>query len=85
MSPKVRNRILSSWTWADTLRPGAKEWASEKPNLLNVAVSRAKRRLYIIDNREERSEYPNFFRRFGPPGPPLEQQGPGEPVPLKIG
>ncbi|MFZ0588920.1 MAG: AAA domain-containing protein [Bryobacteraceae bacterium] len=30
----------------------AKEWASDKPNLLNVAVSRAKRRFYIIGNRE---------------------------------
>lgn len=44
----------------DPRRPGAKEWASEKPNLLNVAVSRAKRRIYIIGNREEWSEYPNF-------------------------
>ncbi len=32
--------------------PRAKEWASDKPNLLNVAVSRAKRRFYIIGNRE---------------------------------
>jgi hypothetical protein len=41
-------------------RQGAKEWASEKPNLLNVAVSRAKRRLYIVGNREEWSQYPYF-------------------------
>ncbi len=41
-------------------RPGAKDWASESPNLLNVAVSRAKRRLFIIGNREEWSQYPNF-------------------------
>lgn len=33
-------------------RPGAKNWAAQKPNLLNVAVSRAKQRLYIIGNRE---------------------------------
>jgi hypothetical protein len=44
----------------DPRRPGAKQWASEKPNLLNVAVSRAKRRIYIIGNRDEWSEYPNF-------------------------
>jgi len=44
----------------DPRRLGAKEWASEKPNLLNVAVSRARRRLFIIGDRGEWSEYPNF-------------------------
>ncbi len=44
----------------DHRRPGAKEWASQKPNLLNVAVSRAKRRLFIIGNREEWRQYPSF-------------------------
>lgn len=40
--------------------PGAKKWASEEPNLLHVAVSRAKQRFYIIGNEREWSQYPYF-------------------------
>ena len=41
-------------------RLGVKDWASEKRNLLNVVVSRAKCRLFITGNREEWSQYTNF-------------------------
>jgi hypothetical protein len=39
---------------------GARSWAAQKPNLLNVAVSRAKRRLYVIGNRESWQGLPHF-------------------------
>ncbi|MGN5239372.1 DEAD/DEAH box helicase [Rhodococcus sp. SJ-3] len=44
----------------DPAREGAKRWASSKPNLANVAVSRAKQRLYVIGDRAAWSRHPRF-------------------------
>lgn len=41
-------------------RPGAKDWAAQSPNLLNVAVSRAKARLYVIGDRAAWGQRPYF-------------------------
>jgi hypothetical protein len=41
-------------------QPGARRFAIEAPNLLNVAVSRAKRRLYVIGNYKTWSSEPYF-------------------------
>ncbi len=45
----------------DPSRPGAKDWAASKPNLVNVAVSRAKRRIYVVGNLQEWKKR-NFFK-----------------------
>jgi superfamily I DNA and/or RNA helicase len=44
----------------DPDRPGARRFAIREPNLLNVAVTRAKRRLYVIGNRGDYS-FTAFF------------------------
>jgi hypothetical protein len=44
----------------DPNRPGAKDWAAAKPNLLNVAASRAKKRLYVVGHREDWGRRPHF-------------------------
>ena len=38
--------------------PGARQWVISKPNLLNVAVTRARQRLYVIGNRRAWSRLP---------------------------
>jgi hypothetical protein len=44
----------------DPRRPGAKQWASARPNLLNVAVSRARQRLYVVGNQAAWEQYQYF-------------------------
>lgn len=45
---------------ADKTTLGAIEWASRKPNLLNVAVTRAKSRFYIIGDYNLWKSWPYF-------------------------
>ncbi|AVR98424.1 DEAD/DEAH box helicase [Pseudoduganella armeniaca] len=40
---------------------GAREWAAAKPNLLNVAVTRAQQRLYVIGSHADWSRLPHFM------------------------
>jgi len=45
---------------SDPQREGARRWAASKPNLLNVAVSRAKRRLYVLGDRTAWADKQHF-------------------------
>lgn len=44
----------------DPRRPGAKAFATERPNLLNVAASRAERRIYVVGDRQDWASQPHF-------------------------
>ncbi|AZP17012.1 DNA helicase [Streptomyces aquilus] len=56
----------------------ARAWAAEKPNLLNVAVSRAKRRLFVIGHRESWSKEPYFDTLADPTRLPLRAWAGGQ-------
>jgi len=52
-------------------REGALDWAASRPNLLNVAVTRARRRLYVIGNRR-RWKSKRYFAELARHLPALE-------------
>ncbi|MFJ7265520.1 DEAD/DEAH box helicase [Streptomyces sp. NPDC099050] len=62
----------------DPGRPGARAWAASAPNLLNVAVSRAKRRLFVIGNLEAWRDQ-RFFSTLAQSLPAHTWQAPGLP------
>ncbi|WP_413603275.1 AAA domain-containing protein [Flavobacterium sp. 7A] len=37
---------------SDPKSTGARNWASQKPNMLNVALTRTKKKIYIIGNKK---------------------------------
>ncbi len=41
-------------------KPASRQWASAKPNMLNVALTRAKRKIYVIGNKKMWASYPYF-------------------------
>ncbi|PTS97459.1 hypothetical protein DBR11_17080 [Pedobacter sp. HMWF019] len=45
---------------SDPKMPGSRNWATKKPNLLNVALTRAKKRFYVIGNKNVWSGHAYF-------------------------
>lgn len=50
---------------ADADHHGAASWAASKPNLLNVALTRAQRRFYIVGDRNLWEGLPYFRETAG--------------------
>jgi hypothetical protein len=59
---------------SDPARDGARAWAASKPNLLNVAVSRARRRLYVIGDRDAWTQH-RYFSLLAEPLPHSRPRG----------
>jgi hypothetical protein len=57
-------------------RPYARKWAAGKSNLLNVAISRARRRLYVIGDKGNWSKRDYFKTLAAKLDPPPDQQPP---------
>lgn len=61
---------------ADEANYGAARWASSRPNLLNVALTRAKHRIYVVGDRDLWSPLPYF--RMVCDDKDIRHQTPGE-------
>ena len=61
---------------ADRQHLGPAQWASSKPNLLNVAVTRAKRRFFVLGDKALWGKMPYFSEAAA--NPKLSYRAPEE-------
>jgi hypothetical protein len=72
--PRKGTRCRSPRSWRQSRQARRPGLAARRPNLINVAVSRAKQRLYVIGNHAAWSTQPHFDQLARTPREALETQ-----------